>query len=108
MPYEVPVPDNASCPTPGTTTSMLVGGQPPVSRYVTVNWISVAGVPARGDAFGAGSWMSCDAPGQLAARAMTGHGPAGQIAGRASIATRSPTTPAAITRPDTPLACTIW
>jgi hypothetical protein len=71
-----------------------------------VNWISVAGVPLRGEASGRLSWMSCEAPLQLEAWATEGHGTSGQIAGIAMIATRSAMTPLAITRPDTPHART--
>jgi hypothetical protein len=62
-----PVAVIVACPTPGTTTTTLLAGQPPVSRYVTVNRITVAGVPVRGVASGALSWISCEAPLQLAA-----------------------------------------
>lgn len=73
-----------------------------------MNWIRVAGVPLRGAAFGALSWMSWEAPLQLEARAADCHGTSGQIAGMAMVATRSAMTPLAITRPDTPHACTSW
>lgn len=106
MAYDVPLAVSASWPAPGTTAITLDGAHPAVSRYVTVKRIVVAGVPLRGDAFGAVSRISCDAPLQLAALAVDAHGEPGQMAGRASVATRSPMTPLAITRANTPLACT--
>jgi len=55
-------------PTPEIVTVMLVGMQPALSAYTTLNRIWVAVVPASGDARPEVSVISCDAPLQLAAR----------------------------------------